>query len=57
MDRGGWQGTISRGRKELDMTEHTHTHTHTHTHLPLLSSGKLIIPFLKISNHLSLSNQ
>ena len=61
MDRGGWQGTSSKGCKELDMTEHAHTHarTHarTHTHKPLLSSGKLIIPFIKISNHLSLSNQ
>ena len=32
MDRGGWQGTSSKGCKELDMTEHAHTHARTHAH-------------------------
>ena len=31
-DRGAWQATVHRVKKESDTTEHTYTHTHTHTH-------------------------
>ena len=30
-DRGAWQATVHRVKKESDTTEHTYTHTHTHT--------------------------
>ena len=35
MDRGGWQGTSSKGCKELDMTEHTRTQAQTQTSIIL----------------------
>ena len=29
-DRGAWQATVHRVKKESDTTEHTHTHTQAH---------------------------